>query len=141
MSGYLLDTNVISELTKQSPNPKVVEFLSEHEKLWLSTIVMHELEFGLQLLPQGNRRYSLQFTLSEFIAEMEQQGHIMPLGRQEADLAARLRSQARSLGRVLHLGDALIAGTAKAHDLSIATRDTEDFAGLDVKVTNPWETQ
>ena len=139
MSGYLLDTNVISELTKQLPSPKVVEFLSEHEKLWLSTVVMHELEFGVQLLPEGNRRYSLQIRLSEFIAEMEQQGHILPLGRQEAELAAQLRSQARRSGRVLHLGDALIAGTAKTHGLSIATRDTEDFAGLDVKVTNPWE--
>ena len=139
MSGYLLDTNVISELTKQLPNPGVVDFLSEHEKLWLSTIVMHELEFGLQLLPQGNRRYSIQTTLSEFIAEMEQQGHILPLGRQEAELAARLRFQARRYGRVLHLGDALIAGTAKTHGLSIATRNTEDFAVTDVRVKNPWE--
>ena len=141
MSGYLLDTNVISELTKQLPDPGVVEFLSKHEELRLSTIVMHELESGLQLLPQGNRRYSLQITLSEFIAEMEQRGHIIPLGRQEAELAARLWSQARRSGRVLHLGDALIAGTAKTHGLSIATRNTEGFAGLDVKVTNPWETQ
>lgn len=139
MSGYLLDTNVISELTKQLPNPRVVEFLSEHEELWLSTIVMHELEFGLQLLPEGNRRHSLQTTLSEFIAEMEQQGHVLPLGRQEAELAARLRSQARRSGRVLHLGDALIAGTAKTHGLSIATRNTEDFAVTDVRVKNPWE--
>ncbi len=141
MKGYLLDTNVISELTKQLPDPKVIEFLSKHENLWLSTIVVHELEFGLQLLPQGNRRYSLQSVLSEFIADIEQQDHILPLGRKEAESAARLRSQARRDGRVIQLGDALIAGTAKVHDLSVVTRDTEDFAGLDVNVTNPWETQ
>lgn len=139
MSGYLLDTNAISELTKESPDPRVIEFLAEHGNLWLSTVVMHELEFGLQLLPQGSRRYSLQVVLSEFIAE--HQDRILPVARKEAELAARLRSQARRSGRVLHLGDALIAGTAKAHDLSIATRNTEDFAGLDIKVTNPWETQ
>ncbi|MCY3625608.1 MAG: type II toxin-antitoxin system VapC family toxin [Candidatus Dadabacteria bacterium] len=139
MNGYLLDTNVISELTKKLPSPRVIEFLSEHGNLWLSTIVIHELEFGLQLLPQGNRRYSLQSLLSEFIAGIEQQDHVLPLGRKEAELAARLRSQARRSGRVLQLGDALIAGTAKAHDLLVATRNTEDFAGLDIKVENPWE--
>ena len=139
MNGYLLDTNVISELTRESPDPRVIEFLSEHENLWLSTIVMHELEFGLQLLPEGNRRYSLQVVLSEFVAE--HQDRILPVDRKEAEWAARLRSQARKSGRVLHLGDALIAGTARAHGLSVATRNTEDFAGLDIEVRNPWEAQ
>lgn len=139
MNGYLLDTNVISELTKESPDPRVIKFLSEHENLWLSTIVMHELEFGLQLLPEGSRRYSLQVVLSEFIAE--HQDRILPVDRKEAEWAARLRSQARRSGRVLHLGDALIAGTARAHGLSVATRNMEDFAGLNIEVKNPWETQ
>ena len=139
MNGYLLDTNVISELTKESPDPRVIEFLSEHENLWLSTIVMHELEFGLQLLPEGSRRYSLQVVLSEFIAE--HQDRILPVDRKEAEWAARLRSQARRFGRVLHLGDALIAGTARVHGLSVVTRNTEDFAGLDIRVRNPWEAQ
>lgn len=139
MNGYLLDTNVVSELTKESSDPRVIEFLSQHENLWLSTIVMHELEFGLQLLPKGSHRCSLQAALSEFVAE--HQDRILPVDRKEAEWAARLRSQARRSGRVLHLGDALIAGTARAHGLSVATRNVEDFAGLDVKVKNPWKTQ
>ena len=139
MNGHLLDTNVISELTKKSPDPGVIKFLSEHDNLWLSTIVIHELEFGLQVLPEGNRRYSLQVVLTEFIAE--HQDRILPVDRKEAEWAARLRSQARRSGRVLHLGDSLIAGTARAHNLSVATRNTEDFAGLDIEVRNPWETQ
>ena len=139
MNGYLLDTNVVSELTKESPDPRVIEFLSQHENLWLSTIVMHELEFGLQLLPEGSRRSSLQVVLSEFFAE--HQDRILSVDRKEAEWAARLRSQARRSGRILHLGDALIAGTARAHGLSVATRNVEDFAGLDVKAKNPWETR
>lgn len=139
MNGYLLDTNVISELTKELPDPRVAEFLAEHENLWLSLVVMHELEFGLQLLPEGSRRYSLQAALSKFIAE--HQDRILPVERKEAEWAARLRSQARRSGRVLHLGNALIAGTARAHGLSVATRNTEDFAGLDVRVNNPWKRQ
>ena len=139
MNGYLLDTNVVSELTKESSDPRVIEFLSQHENLWLSTIVMHELEFGLQFLPEGSRRCSLQGALSEFVAE--HQDRILPVGRKEAEWAARLRYQARRSDRVLHLGDALIAGTARAHGLSVATRNIEDFAGLDIKVKNPWKTQ
>ena len=140
MKGYLLDTNVISELTKDSPDPEVMKFIFEQkDSFWLSPVVLHELEFGLQLLPEGKRRHGLDKLLAEFIIEYEKR--ILPLDRQEAELAARLRSQARRSGRVLHLGDALIAGTAKTHGLSVATRNTEDFAGLDVKVTNPWETQ
>lgn len=139
MKGYLLDTNVISELTKDSPDPKVMKFIFEQGNLfWLSPVVLHEMEFGLSLLPEGKRRHELGERLAEFIIEYEKR--ILPLGRQEAELAARLRSQARRSGRVLHLGDALIAGTAKTHDLSVATRNIGDFAGLDVKVTNPWKT-
>ncbi len=137
MSGFLLDTNVVSELTKDAPNPRVLAFLTEQDDLWLSAIVFHELEFGLQLLPPGQRRDGLRSVLSEFISAYEDR--ILPLERTEAEQAAQFRAQAHRSGRVLDLGDALIAGTAKVHSLSVATRNVEDFADLDVGVTNPWE--
>ena len=136
MSGYLLDTNVISELTKASPAVGVLDFLSEHDDLWLSSVVLHELEFGLELLPHGHRRDGLRRTLEEFTSEFGDR--ILPLGRREAEWAARLRAQARLAGHVAHARDALIAGTAKAHDLTVATRNVRDFDGLDVAVTSPW---
>ena len=138
MTGFLLDTNVISEMTKESPDPGVISFLSEQDGLWLSPVVLHELEFGLQLLPQGRRRDGLRQALAELMAEYED--HVLPLARNEAEWAARLRAQAHLSGRVLHLGDALIAGTAKAHNLSLATRNIGDFGGLDVNLINPWKT-
>ena len=64
MNGFLLDTNVVSELTRTEPNSNVIAFLSEHQDLWLSAIVVHELEFGLQLLPDGQRRDLLSAALS-----------------------------------------------------------------------------
>lgn len=140
MSGYILDTNVISELTRKHPDPRVSTFISaQEEQLWLSPVVLHELEFGLQLLPEGKRRFELHSLLSEFVSEHEDR--ILPLARKEAEWAARFRAQAKKSGRVLDLGDALIAGTAKTHDLSVATRNIGDFAGLDIRITNPWETQ
>ena len=67
MTGYLLDTNVISELTRDDPDPRVVSFLSEHDDVWLPTVLIHEVEYGLRLLPQGRRRRRL--------AEMQSSHH------------------------------------------------------------------
>ena len=138
MSGFLLDTNVVSELTRDAPDPGVLAFLSGQDDLWLSAIVLHELEFGLQLLPPGQRRDGLRSVLSEFISAYDDR--ILPSDRTGAERAARLRAQAHRSGRVLDLGDALIAGTAMVHGLAIATRNVGDFADLGIDVTNPWET-
>ena len=136
MSGFLLDTNVISEMTKSEPSPRIIEFLAEHEDLWLSAVVLHELEFGLQLLPVGRRRNSLRTALSGMLENY--QGRILAVDEESAVWAARFRSEAHRAGRQLELGDALIAGTAKANDLSVATRNVSDFGYLDVEVVNPW---
>ncbi|MYA32116.1 MAG: type II toxin-antitoxin system VapC family toxin [Gemmatimonadales bacterium] len=137
MSGVLLDTNVISELTEAVPAPPVVAFLSARDDLWLSALVLHELGFGLRLLPRGSRRDALNGVLSEFIRRYEDR--VLPVDERAAVWAARFRAEARGWGRPLDLGDALIAGTAKANDLSVATRNVTDFEGFDLVVTNPWE--
>ena len=137
MSGFLLDTNVVSELVKPSPEPRVIAFLNSQSDLWLSAIVFHELEYGLNLLPHGRRRERLGSALSSLIAEYGDRA--LPVGRLEAEQAAVMRAQAQLSGRLLYLADALIAGTAKAHGLWLATRNVTDFAGLDVEITNPWE--
>ena len=136
MNGFLVDTNVVSELTKEAPDARVLAFLGGHDLLWLSAIVLYELNFGLNLLPPGRRRDSIDATLSAFATEYDDR--ILPVGRPEATQAAVLRAQARRSGRVLDLGDALIAGTAKANDLAVATRNVRDFDGLGLHVVNPW---
>ena len=139
MNGYLLDTNVVSEVLRSTPHARVVTFLTEHDDLWLSSIVIHELEYGLQRMAQGQRRASLQDSLLGIMTEYEDR--ILPLERGGAEWAARFRAHAQRSGRTLDLGDALIAGTAKSHDLAIATRNVRDFDGLDVKMVNPCETR
>ena len=138
MSGYLLDTNVVSEVMRSAPNPRVVAFLSEHEDLWLSSIVIHELEFGLQRMAHGQRRARLRDSVNELVADYEDR--ILPLDRTGATWAALFRAQARRSGRNLDLGDGLVAGTAKARGLAIATRNVKDFRGLEVEVADPWQT-
>ena len=137
MSGLLLDTNVISELTRPAPAPPVLAFLAERHDLWLSVLALHELEFGLLLLPRGRRQAELRDVLAEFVRRYEDR--ILPVGRRAAGQAARLRADARGEGRTLDLGDALIAGTAQAHALGVATRNVADFEGLGLGLTNPWD--
>ncbi len=139
MNGYLLDTNVISEVIRSTPHTRVITFLAEHDDLWLSSIVIHELEYGLQRMEQGQRRSGLQDSLLGVIAEYEDR--ILSLERVGVEWAARFRAQAHRFGCTLDLGDALIAGTAKTHDLAIATRNVRDFEVLEVQVVNPWETR
>ncbi len=136
MRGFLVDTNVVSEPMRDAPDPRVVGFLSRHDELWMSAIVLHELAFGLALLPPGRRREAIEAALTAFVALYEDR--ILPFGRTEASHAAAMRARARRSGRVLDLGDALIAGTAAAHDLAVATRNVRDFQGLGVDVVDPW---
>ena len=139
MSGFLLDTNVLSEMTREVPHPGVIAFLAEQEDLWLPSLVVHELEYGVQLLPQGRRRDRLQALLTNIISTYADR--ILALDRPAAESAARLRAQARRMGRPLDLGDALIAGIAQSNVLTIATRNVRDFDFVDVTVISPWEVQ
>ena len=138
MSSYLVDTNVVSELVKRSPHPAVVNFLSAQNDLWLSAIVVEELELGVRLLPEGHRRDGLKDWLSKIMEDFDQR--VLPVGTPEAVWAATLKACAHREGRVLELADALIAGTAVTKDLSVATRNVRDFGDLGVEVIDPWET-
>ncbi len=137
MKGFLLDTNVISELVKPAPDTNVVEFLSKMDSAWLSIISLHELTYGLGLLPKGKRRSELDEKLQQLL--LGYSDWIIPVNQPESKQAALFRVQAKNQGRVIHLADALIAGTAKSHDLSVVSRNVDDFLGIDVEVINPWD--
>lgn len=139
MSGFLLDTNVVSEMTKSRPSPLVVAFLSRTADLWLASLVVHELEFGLQLAPAGHRRDRLRTGISRFLSAYSYR--ILHLDRTSAEWAARFRADAVRAGRPPDLVDILIAGIAKAHDLAVVTRNVRDFEHLDIDVINPWDGQ
>ena len=137
VNGFLLDTNVVSEMTKRHPNPFVAAFLDQSADLWLASLVVHELEFGLRLAPPGQRRERLRAGLSRFLRAYADR--ILPLDRAAAEWAARFRADAVRSGRPPGLADILIAGIAKAHDLAVATRNVRDFEHLDIDVVNPWD--
>ena len=137
MSEFLVDTNVLSELVAPDPDSNVVAFLNGQPVLWLSAVVVHELQFGLHQLPVGYRRSRLDSVLMAFVDSYADR--ILPVGRREAEQAAALRGQARQQGKTIHLADGLIMGTALVHGLSVATRNVADFADCGIDVVNPWE--
>ena len=137
MTGFLLDTNVVSEMLKPAPDGNVAEFLrARHDRLWLSVVVLYELEYGVNLLPRGHRRLRIATLVAGMVTSYE--SRILPVGRSAAQRAARLRARARRAGRSAQTSDALIAGTAEAESLVVATRNTEHFKPFDVESINPW---
>ena len=136
MSGYLLDTNVISELTRDIPDPQVVDFLTERDDVWVSSILIHEVEYGVRLLPQGTRRNWLSAMQAAILSEYAHR--VLPLDRSGAEWAAEFRATARRSGRVVDMGDALVAGIARANALTVATRNLAHFRPFNVEVFSPW---
>jgi len=137
LTGFLLDTNVISELTRDDPDSRVVRFLDDQDDLWLSSVVVYEMAYGLATLPQGRRLARLRALQADILAAFDDR--LLYLDQSGARWAAGLRAQARHAGRTVDVGDALIAGIAKAHDLALATRNIRDFEGMNLHIVNPWE--
>ena len=136
MTDYLLDTNIVSELSKEVPEPLVLDFLSTRQNVWVPVILIYEVEFGLRKLPPGRRRASLSALMSSILESFA--NRIIPLDRAAAEWAAEFSVQDLRAGRSTGTEDCLIAGIAKAHDLAVVTRNTRDFELFDVEVINPW---
>ena len=93
MSGYLLDTNVISELASAAPDSKVLNFLSANNDLWIPVVDLYEIEYGLRILPNGRRRRRLEATMSAFVERYAER--ILRLDREAAECAGALCADAR----------------------------------------------
>ncbi len=134
---YLLDTNVVSELMKPEPDPKVLAWVNENNaEICLSALVLAELAFGVESLPEGKRKAALAKEV-QFIQE-DYCDSILPFDDSAAWEWARYTQEACSAGHAPPLLDSLIAATAKAWGLQIATRNVEDFPL--VGVVNPFTT-
>jgi len=131
MKAYLLDTNVISEIMTSEPNQRVIDFLAHLKESYLSVITLHELQYGLQLLPEGQRRNTIANKLQNLLTHYND--YIIPVNQAIALQAALLRADAKQEGRIVHLADALITSTARVNNWVVATRNTNDFidSGVD----------
>ena len=137
----LLDTNVISEPLKLSADVAVLTWIDAQnvETLFLSTISLAELRFGIATLAPGKRRDALHTSLEQRILPLFL-GRILPFDAAAAEAYAVLRARARAQGRTIAPADGYIAATAASHGLIVATRDTEPFQAAGLTVINPWNT-
>ena len=136
----LLDTNVVSELMRPRPDARVAAFLAARplEELFLPSLVVAEIRYGLARLPDGQRRDGLEDLFERLLREGFGD-RVLPFDASGAAAYARARAARESAGRPIALADALIAGLALAHGAALATRNVADFDLLGLTLLNPWD--
>jgi predicted nucleic acid-binding protein len=140
MSGYLLDTNCISELVRLKPEPSVMAWMQTAEEtlLYLSVLTLGEIRKGLAGLSQSKRRTHLE-TWLEIELRARFAGRILPIDVPVADRWGLLAAGAKREGKTLSVIDGLLAATALHHNLTVVSRNVSDFADARVQVLNPWK--
>ena len=140
MSGYLLDTNCVSELVRLKPEPSVMAWMQAAEEtlFYLSVLTLGEIRKGLAGLPQGKRRTHLE-TWLEIELGARFAGRILPIDVPVADRWGQLAATAKKEGKTLSTIDGLLAATALHHNLTVVSRNVSDFADKRVQVLNPWK--
>ena len=135
----ILDTNVLSALMQQSPDPQVVAWLDDQpaEMIWLTTVTLFEARYGLALMAPGQRKDLLQQRFEELLLT-DLQNRVLNFDANAADRAAALSAQRKSIGRPVDMRDTFIAGIALARNATLATRNTKHFDDLTTPVVNPW---
>ncbi|MFS8047253.1 type II toxin-antitoxin system VapC family toxin [Rhizobium sp. BR 314] len=135
----VLDTNVISELWKIEPDSNVLAWIDAQmvETLYLSTITIAELRFGLASMPDGKRRTIYQDRLEREVLPAFT-GRILSLDLGASKAYAQLMARAKQTGRAIGKADGYIAATAGSRGLMVATRDTSPFEAAGLNVINPW---
>ena len=140
MSGFLLDTNIPSELVRPQPEPKLKTWVAAQDlgTLSISAVSFGELRKGIVLLSPGKRRAELE-TWMEKDLPLLFFGRILPVTRSVAERWGVLEAQRQLAGRPLNVPDGQIAATALEHNLTVVTRNVKDFADLGVTIFNPWD--
>ena len=141
MSGFLLDTNVVSELIKPRPEPRVAAWIeaTEESLFRLSVLTLGEIRKGIDSLPERSRRASLESWLSHDLL-VRFAHRILHVDQGVADRWGQIAARAAATKRPLPVIDGLLAATALHHNLTLVTRNAKDVSVTGVRCINPWET-
>ena len=133
----LLDTNVLSELTKPAPNEKVVDWLRQTEPaLAIPTFAIAEMAYGIEKLAEGRRRERLRTALERLAERFGDR--LLSFDLRAAWAYGDILATARKAGQPMSVPDAVMAAIAKTHDCALATRNIKDFQTTGVELVNPW---
>lgn len=139
MTGWLLDTNILSELRRPKPNPKVVDFVASQplDLLFVSIVTFAEIRFGIECVAEAGHRAALNDWLTHKVRPMFEQRALAVT--EDIMLKWRLLVEdGRKAGHTYSQPDLIIGATALHHGLTVVSRDTNDFAKARVTVLNPW---
>lgn len=128
--NFLLDTNIVSELTKRCPNPGVTAWAATVTDQQLSAISVDELRFGMARRPDAR--------IIDWLEQYLRQHQVLPVTREIAERAGAMRGDFLRKGIVREQADMLIAATAQHHNLTLVTRNTRDFEGCGIGLLNPF---
>jgi predicted nucleic acid-binding protein len=139
VNGFLVDTNVISEILRPAPDAHVAARSQRPDKqtLFLSVVSMGELRKGVTILPASAKRAHLEKSIEAQVPHWFR-GRILPVTQAIAERWGELDGTRQLAGRPLNAQDGMIAATALEHGLTLVTRNGKDFAGLGVDLLNPW---
>lgn len=135
----VLDTNVLSAVMRREPDAAVIAWLDRQpaESLWITTITVFEIRFGLELLDQGRRRRHLEEAFARALAD-DFDGRILPFDQAAAQEAGTLAARRRQSGQPVEFRDTQIAGIVTARRATLATRNIRHFQDLSITIVDPW---
>jgi predicted nucleic acid-binding protein len=135
----VLDTNVLSAVMQDTPNPTVSRWLDRQarESTWTTSISVYELRFGIEILVSGRKRRGLEQDLGKLL-EQVLEGRVLPLDHEAADAAGVIAAKQRQRGRPVEIRDVQIAGIVAARKASLATRNIRHFEGVGLTLVDPW---
>jgi len=135
----LLDTNILSEVTRPAPDPRVLEWLDklDEDRSFISVISIAEIRRGVALMDEGRKRDALAEWLARDLPQRFEE-RVVHVDEPIALTWGDLMGLAKRRGRGLSSMDGLIAATAAAKNLTLATRNTKDFEGFGIELLNPW---
>ncbi len=138
----LIDTNIVSEVMRPKPSDNVLNWLNQNSNLGLfvSSITIAEICYGLRILPIGQRRQQLEVSFEQFINKGFT-GRILVFDEIAARIYAEIMGSCREKGYPMSLPDGQIAAIAKANQLILATRNISDFKHCGIELINPFETR
>ena len=130
----LVDANVLSEATRPSPAPRILAWLRDHEaEIVVDPVILGEIRFGILLLRRGARRDRLERWFDDGIGRL----HCIPWDAATGLRWAQLLAELRARGRAMPIKDSMIAATALAHDLPLATLNRRDFEAARIPLIDP----
>ncbi|HUE87137.1 MAG TPA: type II toxin-antitoxin system VapC family toxin [Vicinamibacterales bacterium] len=140
MTAWLLDTNVLSEIRRRRPHRKVVGFVAEQplDLLYVSTVTLAEIRFGIELVTAANRRAELTAWLTHKVRPLFAQ-RVLEVSEDVLFKWRLLVEEGRKSGHTFSQPDLFIAATALHHGMTVVSRDTREYERAGVPVFNPWE--